>query len=355
MRTALFWEPWQGKTAAGSTAGHTVTHNAGNNSCVRCTLCFHACVIAEGRAGFCGVRVNRGGMLYTLVDDNVASMGLDPVEKKPLFHFLPGTQTLSLGTYGCNFACTFCQNARISRSPADTGRFYKGDPVTARRIVDYAKERHIPSISCTYNEPTVFYELVHDIALEASKAGRRIILVSNGAMSAAALASLKGLVHAANIDLKAFHKDFYSRICSGSLTAVLDNLVRMKAMGIWLEVTTLVIPGLNDSEQELSSIAGFIRDNLGPETPWHVSAFFPCYKMQDRGPTPPSLIHRACELGRAQGLHYVYGGNVSRPEDEATFCPSCHTPCISRQGFRVLSACTGVCPSCGTPIAGVWA
>lgn len=351
MREAAFWERCQ----KDERAGQEEAPGREKGASVRCTLCFHSCLIAEGRAGFCGVRVNKNGTLFTLVSDNVASMGLDPVEKKPLFHFLPATQTLSLGTYGCNFACTFCQNSRISRSPADTGRFHKGQPVTAQSIVDFARRRCIPSISCTYNEPTVFYELVRDIALQAQEAGIRIILVSNGAMSPQALASLNGLVHAANIDLKAFRRDFYSRICSGSLSAVLDNLVRMKAMGIWLEVTTLVIPGLNDSVQELTDIASFIRDSLGADTPWHVSAFFPCYRMQDRMPTPPALIHKACELGRGCGLHYVYGGNVAHAGDEATFCPSCHALCIRRAGFRVLSSCSGVCPECGTPLAGVWA
>ena len=336
MREALFWE------------------RAGDDLDVRCTLCFHKCLVKPGKAGFCGVRVNREGTLCTLVDDNVASLALDPVEKKPLFHFLPGTATLSLGTLGCNFACKFCQNSQISRLPADTGRFRKGTVVDARSLVELALRKGVPSISCTYNEPTVFYELVRDIGERAAEAGLRVVLVTNGSMAREPLLKLKGLVHAANVDLKSFSPNFYRNVCSGSLTSVLDNLVTMKEMGIWLEVTTLVIPGLNDSDRELGQIAAFIRDNLGSDTPWHVSAFFPCYQMLDRPRTDPATIHRACETGRAAGLEYVYGGNVANRRDEFTFCPRCHALCVQRAGFAVLSSCDGTCPSCGAPLAGVW-
>lgn len=347
MREALFWE--RANTADGASV------DAAQGRAVRCTLCFHRCLVKEGAAGFCGVRVNREGTLFTLVDEEVASLALDPVEKKPLFHFLPGTATLSLGTLGCNFACKFCQNSRISRMPADTGRFARGTRVTPKALADLAVREGAPSISCTYNEPTVFYELVKGIGESAAEKGLKVILVTNGAMAREPLLCLKGLVHAANVDLKSFNPAFYRDVCAGSLKTVLDNLVLMKEMGLWLEVTTLVIPGLNDSDEELREIAAFIRDNLGASTPWHVSAFFPCYQMQDMPRTPPSTIHRACEIGRAEGLHYVYGGNVANREDEATYCPHCHALCMERSGFRVLTPCTGICPFCGTALAGVWA
>ena len=268
MREALFWE--RANTADGASV------DAAQGRAVRCTLCFHRCLVKEGAAGFCGVRVNREGTLFTLVDDEVASLALDPVEKKPLFHFLPGTATLSLGTLGCNFACKFCQNSRISRMPADTGRFARGTRVTPKALADLAVREGAPSISCTYNEPTVFYELVKGIGESAAEKGLKVILVTNGAMAREPLLCLKGLVHAANVDLKSFNPAFYRDVCAGSLKTVLDNLVLMKEMGLWLEVTTLVIPGLNDSDEELREIAAFIRDNLGASTPWHVSAFFPC-------------------------------------------------------------------------------
>lgn len=365
MREALFWEKAgsgdsgageSGAASTGVTSGGSGEKPDASESPVRCTLCFRRCVLKDGQAGFCGVRVNRGGTLFTLVDDNVVSMGLDPVEKKPLYHFLPTTRTLSIGTYGCNFACRFCQNSRISRSVADTGRFTRGRTLTARGLVAAALREKAPSVSCTYNEPTVFYELMCDVADAALASGLRVIMVSNGGMSPEALAGLRGRVHAANIDLKAFNQKFYGDICSGSLKVVLENLQRLKDMDVWLEVTTLVIPGLNDSDEELGSLARFIREKLDADTPWHVSAFHPSYAMLDRPPTPPATVHHACEIGRAEGLHYVYGGNVLSTADGATRCPSCGKACLERIQFRVLTPrpFDGVCPSCGAKIAGVW-
>ncbi len=335
MKEAAFWEPMA------------------DNS-VRCTLCFHACRIANGQAGFCGVRLNRAGRLVTLVDDNVVSLSLDPIEKKPLFHFLPGSGTLSLGTYGCNFSCLFCQNYGISRAVSDTGRFQAGQHVTPEALCDYALAHGIKSISFTYNEPTVFYELLHPAACLARDKGLRTIMVTNGSMSSSCLASLAPVVSAANVDLKSWNKEFYAKICHGSRDVVLENLKSMKKAGWWLEITTLLIPGLNDSEQELRSIAAFIRDELGPETPWHVSAFFPTYRMTDRPATPPETVAQACRYGREEGLFFVYGGNVASSENETTLCPHCHAACTIRRGFRVLSTSLGHCPECGTPIAGIW-
>lgn len=354
MRQALFWEKAESGALHGIKPG---TEAQAGIPAVVCRLCFRHCRLQDGERGFCGVRENRQGVLMTLVDDNIVSLSLDPVEKKPLFHFLPGTGTLSLGTWGCNFACTFCQNAHISRRVSDTGRFVPGERVRADDIVSLAKERRIASISCTYNEPTVFYELMTDIADRACELGIRMIMVSNGCMEREPLLALKGRIHAANIDLKAFSAATYRSICSGSLSRVLDNLVLMKELGLWLEVTTLVIPGVNDTDEELAAIAGFIRGHLGAQTPWHVSAFFPCYQMKDRPPTPPATIHRACLIGRTEGLSFVYGGNVRSSEDESTLCPQCHGLCIARQGYRLPGFSRdfdGHCPTCGALLPGVW-
>ncbi len=322
---------------------------------VRCLLCFRRCLVPMGRTGFCGVRVNLGGVLHTLVSDNVVSLALDPVEKKPLYHFLPGTVTLSMGTAGCNFACRFCQNYRISRHAADRGHFEEVTRVTPEGLADFALSRNVPSLSFTYNEPTVFYELLAPVARLATAHGLRTVLVSNGAMSASCLASLEGIVSAANIDLKAWNPSFYRDVCSGERDVVLENLRAMRAMGWWLEVTTLLIPGANDSEEEIRHIAAFIRDDLGADTPWHVSAFFPTYKMLDRPPTSPAAVREACRIGRAEGLNHVYGGNVRSNRDAKTLCPSCGTVCVMREGFNAQNAFDGICPGCGQTLAGIWA
>lgn len=335
MRTASFWE--------GESDGS-----------VRCRLCFRGCRIPRGGTGFCGVRRNEEGVLKTFVADSVASVSVDPVEKKPLYHFLPGSDILSVGTLGCNFACLFCQNFGISRSPADTGRLGRPNPLSPRRFVDYAKSHHIPSVAFTYNEPTVFCELLTEIADLCLPEGILTVMVTNGGMSGECLESLAHRITAANVDLKSFREDVYARVCSGSLSAVKRNLCRMKDMGWWVEVTTLVVPGMNDSDEELSAIARFLRDDLGERTPWHVSAFFPCYRMRDRPPTPPATVERARRIGLDEGLRYVYAGNVRTREGGTTFCPECGAPVVERSGFAVTRSCDGRCPSCGAAIDGVW-
>jgi len=329
------------------------------NGRVRCRLCAHYCVIAEGKRGICAVRENREGVLYSLVYGKVVAQAVDPIEKKPLFHFYPGTEAFSIATVGCNFRCTFCQNADISQMPRERGQIL-GHDVPPRAIVEAARRYRCQSIAYTYTEPTIFFEYTYDIAQLAHQEGIANVYVTNGFMSAEMLDMISSggeapLIDAANVDLKAFRDEFYRRQCGGRLQPVLDSLVRMKERGIWLEVTTLVIPGLNDSDEELGEIARFIRTELGPETPWHVSRFHPTYKMLDRPPTPVSTVHRAREIGLAEGLHYVYEGNVLVSGGEDTRCPQCGRVIIRRMGFHVLEnqAKGGICAYCGAPIAGV--
>ena len=324
-----------------------------DNGLVSCDLCFHHCHIPDGEKGFCAVRFNRGGELLTAVADNITGIALDPVEKKPLYHFLPGTKTLSFGTLGCNFACQFCQNYSISRRPADTGRLDGCQVASAEDLVGAAVRCHVPSISFTYNEPTVFFEMLVSTADCALPHGLRTVMVTNGAMSGDCLKALSGRIHAANVDLKSFSEESYRKVCSGSLAPVLRNLATMKAMGWWLEVTTLVVPGMNDSTSELSGIASFIARELGPATPWHISAFFPRYHMLDRESTPSSTLERAWNIGLEAGLHYVYIGNIRSVKGSNTLCPRCGAVCIERNGF-ISSATNGLCPDCGYRLEGIW-
>jgi pyruvate formate lyase activating enzyme len=321
---------------------------------VSCRLCSHFCRIAPGRRGLCGVRENREGALFTLVYDRVAAANLDPVEKKPLYHFLPGTTTFSFGTMGCNMSCAFCQNASLSQPPRQ-GKSIAGEAATPAQLVAAARRSGAASVSYTYSEPTVFYELMAETADLAHQAGLKNILVSNGFMSRNCLDALAGRIDAANIDLKAMREDFYTRICGAKLPPVLKNLVRIRKLGWWLEVTTLLIPGLNDSPDELRDLAGFLAQELGPDTPWHISRFHPDFAMRDRPPTPPRTLAQAWDIGREAGLRYVYVGNVQDSARSATYCPGCRERLIEREGMGLAAARTvdGRCGSCGLPIAGV--
>ena len=321
---------------------------------VQCRLCAHFCVIDEGQRGRCGVRENHGGCLETQVYGRVAALNLDPVEKKPLFHYKPGTTTLSFATMGCNFACTFCQNHSLSQPPR-AGRPAQGRDMSPAQLVQAAVEHGADSISYTYSEPTVFFEFMQDTARLAHERGLGNIMVSNGFQSPECLAELDGLIDAANIDLKAFSEDFYRDQCGAHLKPVMDNLKRIRDMGWWLEVTTLVIPGLNDAEKELAGIASFIAADLGRDTPWHVSRFHPDYRLTDRGPTPVAVLETAFRLGREAGLDYVYTGNVPGHDGENTRCPSCGEIVVGRRGFSILETNLkdGACARCGAAIAGI--
>ncbi len=322
-----------------------------DNHTAQCQLCAHFCRIKPGQRGRCGVRENQGGELITLVFDAVAALNLDPVEKKPLFHFLPGTTTLSLGTPGCNLACAFCQNASLSQPPRETG-LIRGDRVPPKELVRTALRLGAASMAYTYSEPTVFYELMRETAATALDSGLKNIMVSNGFQSPACLDSLDGLIQAANIDLKAFTDRFYHEICAARLKPVLTNLAHIRRLGWHLEVTTLIIPDLNDSDQELTDIARFLVRELGADTPWHVSRFHGCHRMADHPSTPLDTLKRAHDIGRAEGLRHVFVGNVPGSDLENTICPDCGQIVIERMGFSIRRTrlTNGCCNSCGAAI-----
>lgn len=323
------------------------------DSKVRCDLCNHRCLINEGKKGICHVRENRGGILYSLVYGKLCSANVDPIEKKPFFHFMPGTRSFSIATVGCNFKCLHCQNWQISQCPRDYGEIF-GEEVPPQWVVREALRTGCRSISYTYTEPTIFFEYALEVAKLAREKGLKNLFVTNGYMSKEALHMIAPYLDGANVDLKAFSEKFYREICGARLEPVLENIAKMKELGIWVEVTTLLIPTLNDSEEELRSIARFLR-SLGPEIPWHVTAFRPEYRVLHLPPTPASALRKARRIGLEEGLRYVYCGNVPGEEGEDTYCWNCGRLLIKRWGFSVLenSLKGGNCPQCGTKIDGV--
>jgi pyruvate formate lyase activating enzyme len=322
---------------------------------VRCRLCQHACVIKPDRRGICGVRRNDGGVLKTMVYGRLIARSVDPIEKKPLFHFLPGSRTYSIATVGCNFRCRFCQNADIAQMPHDHGGAIAGSVTTAEQVVADALDRNCQSIAYTYTEPTIYFEFAHDTAKAARAQGLKNVFVTNGYMSPEALEMVAPYLDGANVDLKAFSDDFYKTYCGARLEPVCRTLKQMKALGIMVEVTTLVIPGLNDDPAELTKLAQFIAHDLGPETPWHISRFHPTYQLIDRASTPLQTLQRASEIGRQAGLHYVYMGNVPGGQGESTYCHQCGTLLIERMGFDVRrnQIQKERCPQCQTPVYGI--
>jgi pyruvate formate lyase activating enzyme len=338
---------------------------------VRCRACRQACVIKEGETGVCGIRQNQGGKLYLLTYGRAAAAQIDPIEKKPLYHFLPGTDIFSIGTIGCNFGCSFCQNWDISQvSRTLRQRLRKehnsalaeyeitryGYKLLPEEIVRLCVERGIPAVAYTYNEPTIFFEYLYDTALLAAPHGIRSVMVSNGYATADALDMLGENLHAINIDLKAFRDAFYRKQCKARLQPVLDTIENVHQRGIWLELTTLVIPGLNDSEEELRDIAGFIA-GLSRDIPWHISAFYPAYQMGEVPPTSRAALVRAYDIGLAAGLRYVYVGNIRDAQRAATYCPGCQRPLIQRRGHSAQiepAFQEGRCTYCQTKIPGLW-
>lgn len=326
------------------------------NQKVRCELCPHNCTIGEGKVGICGVRENRDGILYSLVYEKVVASHIDPIEKKPFFHFLPGSYSFSIATVGCNFRCLYCQNWEISQMPKEFHNI-AGQNMSAEEVVTEALANECQSISYTYTEPTIFFEFAYDCAKLAKERGVKNNFVTNGYINSAPLEFITPYLDAANVDLKSFREEFYQKICGARLKPVLDTLKLMKKLNIWIEVTTLLIPGLNDSEEEISNIVDFIINELGSDVPWHVSAFFPHYKMLDRPPTSAEALINARKIGVEKGLKYVYTGNIPIPGAEDTFCPKCRKALIMRSGFSVLEnkIKANKCSYCGQVISGVWA
>lgn len=321
---------------------------------IRCRLCRHGCRIAEGKTGICRVRLNRAGTLYSLVYDKVVSVNVDPIEKKPLFHVAPGSRSFSIATAGCNFRCDYCQNHAISQMPRDQGTLM-GDAISPEEIAAAAARHKCRTIAYTYTEPTIFYELARDTMEAAHSHGVMNVFVTNGYMTRDALDDAKGLLDAANVDLKAFSDRFYLKRCKARLKGVLDSLAYMKQLGIWVEVTTLLIPGLNDDPAELRALARFLRSDLGPETPWHVSRFYPNYKTRDIPPTEAAFLRTVRQMGLDEGLSYVYTGNISWEMGEQTQCPVCSHLLIRRAGYTIVSNCIseGRCPKCGHKVEGL--
>ncbi len=325
-----------------------------SEAAVRCGLCPHACLIPDGGTGRCGVRANRGGTLYSLVYGRSIAEHVDPIEKKPLFHVLPGSRSYSIATAGCNLNCRHCQNADIAHLPRLRG-VPDADQRPPEAIVAAALATGSRSISCTYTEPTVYFEYARDIAACAREAGLKTVFVTNGFITPAAVEMIAPFLDAANIDLKAFSDGFYRDICGARLQPVLDAIRCYRRCGIWIEITTLIISGLNDSPDELQQAADFIAA-LGEDVPWHVSAFYPAHRMADRPPTAPAALHAARAIGLAAGLRYVYTGNIPGQGGEDTLCHACGALLIRRRGYAVASRAArgGVCPDCGAYCAGIF-
>jgi len=316
---------------------------------VQCQNCAHYCLILPGKRGICGVRENRDGKLYSLVYGKAVALNIDPIEKKPFFHFLPGSHSLSVATVGCNFKCKSCQNHDISQMPQLTGKI-EGQEISPQEIVELALKNNLPSISYTYTEPAIFSEYALDTMKLAKKAGLKNNWVSNGFWSKELFDLISPYLDAANIDLKSFEDDFYIKYCSGRLQPVLDTLKRLKEKRIWTEVTTLAIPTLNDKEEIFKNIAKFIKSELGPETPWHITQFSGAisWQLQEIPDTPVETLKQAYEIGKKAGLKYVYTGNVPGVPSEDTFCPKCNTLVIDRTAYLISRRDKkGKCPKCG--------
>lgn len=332
--TALYWSP------------------LGDNG-LQCELCPRKCTLENGQRGFCGARENNGGSLRSMVYAEAAAVHVDPMEKKPLFHFLPATTAFSIATAGCNLRCKFCQNWEISQSRPEDIR-----PVSlpAQEVVKKALESGSRTIAYTYTEPTIFYEYMQDTALIARASGLRNIMHSAGFINEGPLRNICGYLDAANIDLKSFSQEYYAKICSGTLEDVLRTLKIIRQEKVHLEITNLVVPGLNDSDEEIRRMCLWIKENLGPDTPLHFSRFWPMYKLSNLAPTPVATLEKAREIARKVGIRYAYIGNVPGHEGETTFCPGCGQGILVRIGYTVSvsNMIEGRCKYCQEKIAGVW-
>lgn len=324
------------------------------NARVQCTLCPKKCKVGDRERGFCGVRENRSGVYYTLVYGSAAAARPDPIEKKPFFHFLPGTLAFSIATAGCNMNCRDCQNWNISQSRPEQIYSQHLPPADVAR---YALRTGCKSIAYTYNEPVIFYEYMYDTAVEGHKRGVRSVIISNGYINREPLLALLRHLDAVKIDLKGFSDQFYRKYCSGTLSPVLDTIKTVHRQGKWLEIVYLVVPGINDSPQTIEAVCKWIRDNVGRQVPLHFSRFYPHYQLRHLPPTPYATLQQCHKIARSVGLHYVYIGNVPDSPAQHTYCPACGKLLIERMGYivRAVRIKSGRCPACGHRIPGVWA
>lgn len=319
---------------------------------IQCELCPHFCVIENGDVGKCGVRQNVNGRLLSLVYEKPVSVNLDPIEKKPLYHFLPGSVSLSIATVGCNLKCLYCQNADISQAlPED----FSVRTISAQKIIEEAKKSQVKIISYTYTEPTIFYEYVLDIAKIARQEKIKNMTVTNGFINPEPLKELCKHIHGSNVDLKSMDEGFYKKICGGRLEPVLEAIKIMQKKKVWIELTNMIIPGANDSLYDIRKLISWVKNNLGGDVPVHFTAFYPAYKMMDKPQTPPEILKKARKIAIDVGLNYVYTGNIIDDEGSNTYCPKCRRLVIARRGFNVIEnkLKKGKC-ACGEKIPGVW-
>lgn len=322
---------------------------------VQCRLCRHNCKVNPGKTGICNVRQNRDGTLYSIFYGNPIAMSVDPIEKKPLFHYHPGTKAFSIATPGCNFQCPFCQNWDISQYGRVEGTRKPTKEIPPEAVIAQAKANKCKSMSYTYTEPTIFFEYAYDCAKLAKAEGMGNNFVTNGYMSREAIDTIRPYLDAANVDLKAFRKDTYRKMMKAQLDGVCDSIKYMKQAGIWIEVTTLIVPGMNDDPAELRDIAEFLVET-GRDIPWHISRFYPHYQYDDVPPTPVSMLKTAYEIGKKAGLRYIYMGNVSADPSEHTYCYQCGAKLITRRGFFVeenVITERSACPKCSAEIDGI--
>ena len=320
---------------------------------VKCVLCPRECEVADVERGYCGVRENQGGEYQTLVYGALCSANVDPIEKKPLFHYLPGTTAFSIATAGCNIECKFCQNWQISQFRPEQVR---STLVTPKRLIEACASRHSPTIAYTYSEPVIFYEYMHDTAAMAREYGIGSVMISNGYIQEKPLRQLCQQLTGVKIDFKAFTEKFYRESCAGELKPVLRVMELLKEIGIWFEMVVLVIPTLNDSPGEIEEMSRWVMKHLGPDVPMHFTRFHPTYRITNLPRTPISTLERCRQIAMDEGVHYVYAGNVPMHPGENTYCHSCQSELIRRVGFRVKAnrIKDGKCPKCGTVIPGVW-
>jgi len=320
---------------------------------VKCLLCPHECVMKNGQRSFCRAREPKNGKLYSLVYELVCALHVDPIEKKPLYHMLPGSGALSIATAGCNLRCKFCQNWQISQSPPEDTQ---NRILTCENLVSLAENNKCRSIAYTYSEPIVFYEYMYDTAALAKERGIKNIAVTAGYIKEAPLRMLTKRIDAANVDLKAYDDKYLKDVCSERLEPLLKAIKIMKEEGVWVELTNLIVPTLNDDMEMIRKMSVWIRENLGTDVPLHFSRFWPMYKLKDLPPTPVSTLEEARKTAMDEGLNYVYVGNVKTQEANNTYCPNCKNLLIKRLGYQIAenNVASGACGSCYHKIAGIW-